>query len=73
MNMKVSDLVTDTPTRLRVEAHARADAEAGRREAPAVGTTGTYQQQLVQGAVAHIYEATYAKRAARIARIKAAA
>ena len=70
--MKVSDLVTDTPTRLRVEAKARADAEAGQCEAPAVGAMGTYQQQLMRGAVAHIYEVAHAKRVARMARIKAA-
>ena len=68
--MKVAELVTDTPTRLALEAKARRDAENGVYEEPACNAAGSYQQQLFQGAAAHVYALAHGKRAARLVRMK---
>ena len=67
--MKVAELITSTPLRLATENRARKDAESGIYAPPDVDPAGTYQQQLMQGAIEHAYIFAHGKRLARLKRM----
>lgn len=70
--MTVRDLVTDEVLLQTIERKARKDAGAGVYDAPHISGT-TYADQLFSGAREQVYALAHSKRAARLARIKAAA
>ena len=67
--MNISELVTDTATKLQIEAKARKDAATGHYEEPYSVVDGSYQRQLLLSAANCVYTIAYYKRQARLKRM----